>query len=199
MTGIYTIVSSPDRSGSGTNTIIVGSGIEGASVIDPAVADLAHLEAIIHAAESRGGIRRILITRGHTGAMDGAQTLRQKLGVHIYAWSFKSVPFADFEMSDGMQVPAGSEMLRAIHAPGQSNDHLCFFLEQSRVLFPGDLLGESDTRSALTERERLEYLQSLHRLQRLDIQEIVPASGPVVRNPQAHLAEYIARYLKQKK
>ena len=119
--------------------------------------------------------------------------------MHIFAWSFKSVPFANYEMSDGMQVPAGSEMLRAIHTPGQSNDHLCFFLERSRVLFPGDLLLESDTSVALTEGDLLEYLQSLRRLQRLDIQEIVPASGPVVRNPQAHLAEYIARYLKQKK
>jgi glyoxylase-like metal-dependent hydrolase (beta-lactamase superfamily II) len=195
MTDIYTVVSIPDASGSSTNTIIIGSGIEGASVIDPVAGDPAHLEAIINAAEHRGGIRRALVTRGHADCMKGARILCQKLGVHIFAWSYKGAPFANYKMPDGMQVPAGAETLRAIHTPGQSNTHLCFFLERSRVLFTGDLLAESATVVMLPKGKRSDYLQSLRRLQQLDIQEIVPAHGPVIRNPQAHLAEYIAHCL----
>ncbi len=38
----------------------------------------------------------------------------------------------------------------------------------------------------------LDYLNSLKRLQELDIAEIVPGHGPTIRDPQAKVAEYIA-------
>jgi glyoxylase-like metal-dependent hydrolase (beta-lactamase superfamily II) len=43
----------------------------------------------------------------------------------------------------------------------------------------------------------LDYLNSLKRLQTIDIAEIVPAHGPVTRDPQAKLAEYIAHRLQR--
>ena len=46
----YTIILAPNpsmMSGPGTNTIVLGGGVEGAMVIDPAVEDNAYLDAII--------------------------------------------------------------------------------------------------------------------------------------------------------
>src|SRR5216684_1814749 len=89
----YTIILAPNPSimtGPGTNTIILGEGVEGVSVIDPAVDDAAYLDAIVQAGAERGGIQRILITHGHPDHIGGAVALRDRLGVHIYAFCWKS-------------------------------------------------------------------------------------------------------------
>src|SRR5260370_1834839 len=56
----YTIILAPNPSvmtGPGTNTIVLGGGVHGALVIDPAVDDSAYLDAVVQAGSGRGGIR----------------------------------------------------------------------------------------------------------------------------------------------
>ena len=52
--------------GPGTNTIVLGDGVEGASVIDPAVDDAAYLDAIVQAGAERGGITHRQSTSGRS-------------------------------------------------------------------------------------------------------------------------------------
>ena len=57
MPDAYTIILAPNPSimtGPGTNTIILGSGSEGVTVIDPADDNAAHLDAIVSAGAERG-------------------------------------------------------------------------------------------------------------------------------------------------
>lgn len=42
-----------------------------------------------------------------------------------------------------------------------------------------------------------DYLDSLRRLQEMDIAEIVPAHGPTITDPQAKLSEYIAHRMQR--
>jgi glyoxylase-like metal-dependent hydrolase (beta-lactamase superfamily II) len=191
----YTIMLAPNASimtGPGTNTIILGGGEEGALVIDPAVEDNAYLDAIIQEGAERGDIRRVLITHGHPDHIGGAEKLRKRLGVYIYAFSRQGVPIADEEIADGMTFPAGDDSLQALHTPGHRFDHLSFVLEKQRTLFAGDLISGITTNViAPPDGDMLDYLNSLKRLQEIEISEIVPAHGPIITDAQAKLSEYI--------
>ena len=197
----YTIILAPNPSimtGPGTNTIILGDGKEGALVIDPAVDDNDYLDAIVQAGAEHGGIRRILITHGHPDHIGGAVALRNRLGVKIYAFNRQGVPMADEEVTDGTEFPAGDDTLQALHTPGHRFDHLSFLLVTQRTLFAGDLISGITTNViAPPEGDMLDYLNSLKRLQEVDIAEIVPAHGPTIADAQAKIAEYIAHRLQR--
>ena len=191
----YIVILAPNPSimtGPGTNTIVLGGGDEGAMVIDPAVDDSAYLDAIIQAGAERGGIRRILITHGHPDHIGGAEALRKRLGVSIYAYNRQGVPFADEEVAVGTTFSVGDDTLQALHTPGHRFDHLSILFEKQRTLFAGDLISGITTNViAPPEGDMLDYLNSLKRLQEVEISEIVPAHGPTITEAQAKISEYI--------
>lgn len=197
MQRLYTSLLAPNASlmaGPGTNTLILGcADHDGALVIDPADPAPVHLEAIVRAGEQHGGIRKILITHGHADHVGGALELRERLHAPIYAFNHRGVPELDQEVSDGALFPVGGDTLRAIHTPGHRFDHLCFLLEGARILFAGDhISGITTNVISPPDGDMLDYFHSLRRLQEFDITLIVPAHGPVVADPQATIAGYIA-------
>src|SRR5713101_5420311 len=195
MQNSYTIILAPNpsiMSGPGTNTIVLGRGVEGATVIDPAVDDAAYLDTIVEEGTKRGGIHRILITHGHPDHIGGAVALKQRVGVPVYAFSREGVPEANEEIADGTAFPAGNDRLRAIHTPGHRFDHLCYLLEGQGTLFAGDIIAGVGTVVIIPPEGNMQhYLDTLMHLQQLDITEIVPSHGPTIIDPQAKLTEYI--------
>lgn len=201
---IYTSILAPNASlmsGPGTNTLILGrADQDGALVIDPADAAPTHLEAIIQEGERRGGIRKILVTHGHPDHVGGAAELRARLRVPVYTFNRRGVPLLDYETPDGTTFSIGGDTLRAIHTPGHRFDHLCFLLENARILFAGDhISGITTNVISPPDGDMFDYLNSLKRLQSIEIARIVPAHGPDVADPQARIAEYIAHRQQREK
>jgi len=157
----------------GTNTYVVGTW-----VVDPGPADAAHLDAVM--AGAREGIAGIVLTHGHGDHADGAPGLAEQSG---------GVPV--LRPKDGER--AGP--FTAIATPGHSPDHVCLAYENG-VLFSGDtVLGRGSVFVAPGEGSMGDYLDSLRRLQTLELTVICPGHGPFVWNPHAKLAEYLAHRL----
>jgi len=97
------------------------------------------------------------------------------------------------EIGDGAIVETEGATLRAVHTPGHAPDHLCYYLEQERALFTGDVvLGAGTTVIPDDTGDLGEYMNSLRRLLELELDAIYPAHGPVIRKPKEKIREYIA-------
>ena len=91
-------------------------------------------------------------------------------------------------LTDGAEIRTDSGVIQAIHTPGHSPDHTCYFLPDRRLLFSGDtILGIGTT----TIESLSDYMRSLQRLQSLPIETILPGHGPPMPEAAAKIEEYI--------
>ena len=151
----------------GTNSYVVGHW-----VVDPGPDDAGHLDAVRAAAGGR--IDGAVLTHGHGDHADGSERLR--------------VPV----LQPGEGEEAGP--FRAIATPGHSADSVCLLM--GRTCFTGDtVLGAGSVFIAPGEGSLSAYLDSLRRLQKLDLELLCPGHGPYVRDPAAKLDEYLVHRL----
>ncbi|MGH9042239.1 MAG: MBL fold metallo-hydrolase [Acidimicrobiia bacterium] len=183
--------------GPGTNTYLVG--IDEVAVIDPGPDDAGHIEAII-GASMRERVRWILVTHHHHDHASGVARLARATGAKIVAFGVpKGVELdwsPDRRAKDGEVIEGTEWGLEVLHTPGHASDHLCFLLEEERVLFTGDtVLSGTTTVIPHPDGKMAAYLQSLERLRKLRLTRLCPGHGDVLDDPKAVLAEYIEHRL----
>lgn len=184
----------------GTRTHIVGS--VRPAVVDPGPDRPEHVEAV--ARELAGAERvTIVLSHGHgdhAGALESLLRLLEGQGLAAVALGSghgKARPLADGEV---LETDGGD--LVALHTPGHTPDHLVFHWPARKALFAGDLLmGEGDTTLVAGYPGCVaDYLASLARVRRLDLEIVHCAHGPSLRDPagaidrfEAHRRERIAQ------
>jgi glyoxylase-like metal-dependent hydrolase (beta-lactamase superfamily II) len=133
--------------GPGTNTYLVGQ--RQVLVIDPADDSPAHLDAIKMA--GAGAITAVLVTHAHPDHAPGARRLADELGVPIYGSEIPLVGVntpgyaPDRVLADGELLASDAGPVRALRTPGHAADHICYLLENERLLFAGDHLMDGTT------------------------------------------------------
>jgi len=186
--------------GPGTNTYLVGSSARpilldtGQGV--PIWGDL--LVAALKELCGSSGLDRIVLTHAHADHIGGVKQARERFGemeVIKMPWEGHDAAAGNrlTEIADGAVVKGEGLTLRAIHTPGHAPDHLCYYLDEERALFTGDVvLGAGTTVIPDDTGDLGQYMDSLHRLLELDLDTIYPAHGPVIRKPKEKIREYIA-------
>ena len=102
----------------------------------------------------------------------------------------------DRRAKDGEVIEGTEWGLEVLHTPGHASDHLCFFLEEERVLFTGDtVLSGSTTVINPPDGNMAAYLQSLDRLKKRRLTRLCPGHGDVIEDPKSMLGEYIEHRL----
>lgn len=175
--------------GPGTNTYLVG--IDEIAVIDPGPADDDHLDAIAGCGGDR--IRWILVTHTHEDHSPGVAGLKERTGAEVLAFDRTGDVPVDVEIGDGHVVEATEFRLTALHTPGHASNHLCFVLEEERLLFSGDHIMQGSTVViAPPDGDMAQYLASLERLRKLRLRAIAPGHGHVIDTPAAAIDAYLA-------
>ena len=170
-------------------------------LIDAGTGDPRHLAAV-EAALAGASLARVVVTHGHGDHVSGAPALRERMPRTRFAkmpWPGRDerygVPWEP--LADEEQVEAGDEVLVALHTPGHSVDHLCFWHEPTRTLFCGDLAvsGTTVVIPASSGGDLTAYLASLERVLALRPARLLPAHGPAIEKPEALLRSYIGHRL----
>lgn len=99
----------------------------------------------------------------------------------------------DLTLADGESVRAGGLTVRAVHTPGHTAGHNCYFVEELGILFTGDnVLGVGSSAIAPPPHGDMEqYLQSLLRMDELNASLFAPGHGPVVTATHDKIRELI--------
>jgi len=168
------------------------------TLIDAGTGEPAHLDALERAL---GGARlaQVLVTHSHIDHASGAAAIAERMP-HV---RFLKMPWPEQDaawrvhwrpLTDGEVIAAGDSALATIHTPGHSPDHLCFWHQDSRQLFCGDLAWKGSTVVIPPSHggDVAAYLASLERVANLDPRVMLPAHGPVIDRPLELLREYIA-------
>ncbi len=181
--------------GPGTNTYLVGR--THPILLDTGAGVPEYLPLLRDYLERRGWKRpeRILLTHRHRDHMGGVTQLRELFpGIPVSKLIFRDsrLPEGTDPLRDGEAVTGDGATLIPVHTPGHASDHLCFYLEEERALFTGDLiLGGSTTVIPDDDGDLAQYMDSLRRVQGLDVWRIYPAHGPVIEDAPAKIQEYL--------
>ncbi len=173
--------------GPGTNTWIVEAGPV-VAVIDPGPDDVSHLAAIDkRLAGATVGV--VLVTHSHPDHLPLAERVAARHHAPILRHP---------ELSDGEIVRVGTLNITALYTPGHSADHLCFWLQQDRAVFTGDLiLGRGSSMVTYPEGDVAAYLRSLDRLAELQPRMLFPGHWDPIDDAMGKIAEYRAHRLER--
>lgn len=113
------------------------------------------------------------------------------------------VALPDREIVPGERLPLAGRRLRAVWTPGHTPGHVCLYEEDGRRLLSGDhLLPEitphiglyEDPEDAMVADPLGDYLDSLERIGRLDVAEVLPAHQYAFADAGGRVSELLAHH-----
>lgn len=187
--------------GPGTNTYLLGDE-QGVTVIDPGPADESHVKALLE--HTPGPIRQIVVTHTHSDHSPAARLLKAQTGAVVMGWPAPPVMHQDKDFSPDHQPAHGERIetragsLRVIHTPGHTSNHLCYLLEDEKMLFTGDHIMQGSTVVISPPDGNMRvYLDSLRMLLDEDIEFLAPAHGFLIDKPARAITELIEHRLRR--
>ena len=182
--------------GPGTNSYIVG----GVALIDPGPAIDSHIERLLEFK----GVKHILCTHTHLDHSPAAAAIKAATGAQVFGRPAPAGQDATFKpdviVENGQRIDLGEITLRAIHTPGHASNHLCYMLEETRMLFTGDHVMQGSTVVINPpDGDMRAYLDSLERLLGEDIAIIAPGHGYLIGAPKKELKRLIAHRMNRER
>ncbi len=187
--------------GPGTNSYLVGDGEAGdLALVDPGPVIDAHVEALLDLAGQR--LRWILCTHTHLDHSPATAAIRAATGATVVGMppppqSNQDQTFVpDRVPVHGERIQVGGSTLRAVHTPGHASNHVCWYLEEERLLFTGDHIMQGSTVViSPPDGDMSAYLASLESLLSLDIEAMAPGHGYLMVDAHAAIRRLVQHRL----
>lgn len=182
------------RSGQANNVYLLGP--EPATLIDAGSDDgTAALTALREI--GIGNLESILLTHTHLDHAGAADAIHKATGAKIFLdpRDQDGRSFAveqDGYIHHGDRIRAGNYLLDAVDTAGHAPGHLGFYAAAGRFLLAGDLMSGFGTVAVTHPRGSMRtYLDSLRRVQQLEIDTVYPGHGPIITNGAERIDQYI--------
>lgn len=190
--------------GPGTNTYLLGASDE-IAVIDPGPDREEHVQRLIDEAKGDSGngrIRWILATHTHSDHSPAVARLKATTGAEVLG-----LPPPPHDRQDqtfkperllrhGDRIIIAGYTLRVIHTPGHASNHLCYLLEEEKILFTGDHLMQGSTVVINPpDGDMAAYLESLKAVQQEEIDYLAPGHGFLMDNHRRAIDSLLAHRL----
>lgn len=192
--------------GPGTNGYFVGTpGVDDWALIDPGPDDARHIEALLAAAP--GKVTRILVTHTHKDHSPAVAAIRAATGAPTFGRVAEHPEWQDATFSPDHVVEEGDRIvvgqgdgpgvtLRAVRTPGHASNHVCWLLEEEKLLFTGDHLMQGSTVVINPpDGDMAVYLHSLERLLEEDLEWLAPGHGFLIDRPHDEVRKTVAHRL----
>lgn len=182
--------------GPGTNSYLVGA--QDLAVIDPGPEIASHIELLLSHTEKR--LRWIICTHTHLDHSPAAALLKAATGAQLLGRPAPAGQDATFQpdvvVEHGQRIALDGATLRAIRTPGHASNHVCYFLEETKMLFTGDHVMQGSTVVINPpDGDMRAYLGSLQALLAEDIAIIAPGHGYLIGAPHREVRRLIAHRL----
>ncbi|HMO46433.1 MAG TPA: MBL fold metallo-hydrolase [Rubrivivax sp.] len=190
--------------GPGTNCYLIGGGERNEwAALDPGPVSDTHVQAIVDAAP--GPIRWIFVTHTHKDHSPAAQALKARTGAALHGMAALHSEWQDTGFQPDVPLAGGEvfalpgqSTLRVIHTPGHAGNHLCYLLDEERMLFTGDHVMQGSTVVINPpDGDMSAYLKSLRELMALDIDWLAPGHGFLMPRPRQAMQQIVAHRLER--
>ena len=188
----------------GTGTFIIGR--KEICIIDPGPIIESHIYNLLNKID-KSLITHILITHTHADHSPAANILKKETGAKTFAFasSPKGIKGTKFEeahdnefipdelLKDNDIITGKDWTIKAIHTPGHTSNHLCYSLEEEKILFTGDhVMGWATTVVVPPDGNMDDYISSLKKLLCHDYKIYYPTHGECIKNPKKYVRGLIA-------
>ncbi|MCZ6770506.1 MAG: MBL fold metallo-hydrolase [Proteobacteria bacterium] len=186
--------------GPGTNSYIVGH--EELALVDPGPAIDEHIDAIVKLFGDR--LKWILVTHTHRDHSPAARAIADRTGAELIGNVIENDGYQDTSFSGARAVAQDQRLetteftLRALLTPGHVSNHVCYLLEEDRIVMTGDhIMGGSTVVIVPPAGNMTHYMASLERMLDYDVEFIAPGHGDLISDPHGEIRYLIAHRLKR--
>ncbi|MCJ7450323.1 MAG: MBL fold metallo-hydrolase [Candidatus Nanohaloarchaeota archaeon QJJ-9] len=141
-------------------------------------------------------LEKIIVTHSHHDHIENLELILNKHNPKIYAFAPDKIEIETKELKDGEKVMLGEKEFEVIHTPGHTEDSICLYNKEEKILFSGDTVFPNGIfgRTDLKDGDNDKIVRSVEKLAELDVKKIFPGHGHYgEENGNQHILEALEK------